>query len=260
MHALHNPQYVWWYWGESRCWPGMRLWSPQHWCRDARRRVGEHLLILTAQSTFLWVFLLTACVVSVSVSDSTLTSTLWRYSGEMLRNLRFPTWIWSSVTCACWRLKVTPTSSTQWSWIRHSGQNTTQVRRLLFTRATHSPPWPSGEQRGYTKLDTILYLRYRHEVLESCFGNGKDGSVFTSQNLHTRSKLRSYTSYIDKTNGWQILCDLILTFQVCFLLFKVWFVHLKYFNSTSLKNQFKYFMSHYGSSETSEMFDFPRWL
>lgn len=51
-----------------------------------------------------------------------------------------------------------------------------------------------------TQFHTFCYLRYRHEVLASCLDNGKDGSVFTSQNLNTRSKLRYYTTYVDKTN------------------------------------------------------------
>lgn len=39
MHALHNPDYIWWYWGQTRGRPGMWLWSPEHRGCDARRRV-----------------------------------------------------------------------------------------------------------------------------------------------------------------------------------------------------------------------------
>lgn len=126
----------------------LRCWTQGE--RTSAKRL--HKLIWMQLSLFFFSFLTVCYFWSVFVLDSILTSTPWRYSGEMLRSLRFPTWILSSVTCASWKLKVTPTSSTQWSWIRHSGQNTTQVRR-------HAVHTGDGEQRGYTRPKCILYLK-----------------------------------------------------------------------------------------------------
>lgn len=67
---------------------------------------------------------------SASASASTLTTTHWRYSEGMPRNLRFLPWIWCSVTCALWRQRLMRKSLTQWSWIRHLGRNTIKVSRL----------------------------------------------------------------------------------------------------------------------------------
>lgn len=39
MHALYDPEYVWWHWRETGGWSGMWLWSPQYRSCDARCRV-----------------------------------------------------------------------------------------------------------------------------------------------------------------------------------------------------------------------------